>query len=284
MKHIISILLLFTATLSQAQTYVATKVNGTAANSSGDVLIRDVDTIYRNAGNDSIVYTISGTRYSISDATGGGGADSATFATKNYVNSLNAQWSVSRTTDSSNFVFTNGATVTQIKDNGWALLATSNVSNTTSVDFTLPAGYSNYIIDMDTVYAATAGAELWVRVGTPTIQSGATDYQYGRIGHFDGTQAITYAATAAQIQLFGGAMPDATTRNRSLAGVVQLHQPADNVLHKKMQYDLSVIGNNNVFYQFQGWGWYKSATAYTVVRIVCSTGNIYGGFRLFGKK
>ena len=253
MKYIISILLLFAFVNSNAQTYYVTSVNSTPADNTGNV--------------------------SISAST-----DTGAIATKNYVNSLNAQWTVSRTADSANFIFTNGATATQINDNGWALLATSNVSNTATVDFTLPAGYSNYMIDMDTVYAATSGSALWLRVGTPTIQSGGSDYRYSRVGAFSGSSAITYSSGAAEIQVFGTDMPGTGARNSALTGTLIMHQPSDNVLHKKIQMDFTVTGNGGNFYQFQGWGWYQSATAYTVVRIMCSTGNIYGGFRLYGMK
>jgi hypothetical protein len=72
MKQLIGILLLFTATLSQAQTYLVTSVNGTPADNTGDVTVTSGATISKNATRDSIVLIDGfGNRSAAKDSIGG---------------------------------------------------------------------------------------------------------------------------------------------------------------------------------------------------------------------
>lgn len=254
MKNIISILLLFTATLSQAQTYLVTSVNGTPADNTGDVTVT-------------------------------GGADSATFATKNYVNSLNAQWSVSRTTDSSNFVFTNGATVTQIKDNGWVLLASTTANNATSVDFTgITSTYNTYMIIFDELYTSSAGSSLWLRIGTggsPTWIASGAPYITERFIIFGASTGVTSNGGDNQIQIVGGLN---ATQAEGASGIIWAYNPSKTSSYKRFHYHHDMKFNDGSLSSGFGMGQYADTTAVTGFRIMCSTGNIYGGFRLYGMK
>lgn len=245
-----------------------------------------ISTISKNAAKDSIILIDGfGNRSAAKDSTGGGSTDSTTFATKAYVDAKDAQWSVSRTTDSSNFIFTNGATATQIKDNGWTLLATSVASNASSVDFTgLTSTYSTYMIIFDELYTSSGGSSLWLRVGTggtPTWISTGSPYITERFVIFGASSAISSNGGDNQIVITGGLN---ATQNEGAAGIIWAYNPSKTSSYKRFHYHHDMKFNDNSISSGFGMGQYESTTAVTALRIMCSTGNIYGTFKLYGMK
>jgi hypothetical protein len=208
---------------ARSQVYNAMKVNGVPADNTGNV-------------------TISAS------------ADSSVYATKNYVNALNAQWSVSRTTDSANFVFTNGSTVTQISDRGWILLGTTVASAASTIDFTgLTTAYSQYrLIGYEIDPSYTSGTELRLRVGTgagPTYATGASDYSCLGVSHYNTTSftagvASTFANSDATIDyIYLNALYD------NSANTTHVYMPGQGLLMARLNYMESneILSNHITF-------------------------------------
>jgi hypothetical protein len=81
MKKILFILLFMPLFLKAQTSYLTKSVNERATDSTGNITISVVDTIYKNSAKDSIVFTVSGIRYAIRDSIGSGGGGSLSVLT-----------------------------------------------------------------------------------------------------------------------------------------------------------------------------------------------------------
>lgn len=168
----------------------------------------------------------------------------------------------------------------------WELVDTRIASSSAVIDFTgLNSTYTTYKILVSNFVPATNNTILGLRVGTggtPTYQSGASDYSWIRsfaviTGPFGGG-----ANTDNKILIGsnGGQSNSATRGYASEITIVNPSQTTDN--HAIMYQSFSTDSGGGYIYQAGG-GLYLSTTAVTAIRIFMNTGNIASGtFKLYG--
>ena len=168
----------------------------------------------------------------------------------------------------------------------WVLLSTVTASNSATVDFTgLSSTYTNYKVVINDLVPATNATTLWARVGTggtPTYQSGGTDYSWTRFFSFVTTTGTTYTSGGsgdgndAQIQVgTNGNIPN--SGSGALSAEIKIFNPSQSTKFHYIDYEVSFtdIGANHQF--VTGQGVYLSTTAVTAFRLQMSSGNIASG-------
>lgn len=203
---------------------------------------------------------------------------------------------IAATTTATEIGYVNGVTSsiqTQIDNRAWVLVATATASGSATIDFTgLDGTYRNYVVFFDEVVAATDGDAFHARIGTggtPTYQSGATDYAWMRSGSVL-TGTTTTVATFlfgdgndSQIVLFGAAM--SSNANNAASGFMYIYDPAQTGSYHITKTFLSLRNNSSNTGASIIDGWYLSTTAVTAIRLFMSTGNVASGeFKLYGIK
>lgn len=170
---------------------------------------------------------------------------------------------------------------------GWILIETQNASGSATIDFTgLSAAYSSYVIIATGISPQTTSTRFYIRFGTggtPTYQSGASDYAY--VGWFLGSSSATpsydVSSGVAQIQLN-------TISNTSGDGYnlrFDFPNPSQGTSKHPIRWEGQLL-LTNVIYHVEGSGAYIAAnTPITAIRFFMSSGNIASGnFKLYGIK
>ncbi|MEE8207953.1 MAG: hypothetical protein V3T88_03230, partial [Nitrosomonadaceae bacterium] len=170
---------------------------------------------------------------------------------------------------------------------GWVLVSSATASDDATIDFTgLDSTYVSYKLVVTTMVSANNNETLFLRIGTggtPTYQSGASDYKWTIYELVDASQVFLNDVADSEIQL--------TTTNiaGNVAGEhmdleVNIARPSQTTNHHSVYWTLSgrdSAGGRALF--ATGSGTYLSTTAVTAVRLLLSSGNVTSGdFRLYG--
>ena len=152
-------------------------------------------------------------------------------------------------------------------------------SGAASIDVLIPAGYSHHKFFLINIFAATANAELWLRVGTgdpSTIQSGAFDYTDYRSNFGAGQTFVTGGSnTNSKAVIAGAAMPTGAS-GRVLQSEFTCYDP-DNESYNKLLKGVYVFKTNGGNMQGGDFQFsFNLSNAITSLRLLCSTGNISG--------
>lgn len=223
-------------------------------------------------------------------ATNRGALSSTDWSTFN-----NKQDTISLTTTGTSGAATliaNTLNIPQYTTPAMVLLSTATASNSATIDFTgLTSTYKNYKVIISSAVPATTGVTMWMRVGTggtPTYQSGASDYSwtyncntvtlggtaYGNIAFGDGADAQILCSIASSISTVQtGAAYNAT---------IFCFDPTQATRTKYFR-TFSEWTGASAQASFDGGAIYLSTTAVTALRFLFSSGNIASGtFELYG--
>lgn len=214
-----------------------------------------------------------------------GKSDTATSYLSNTGTSNNPSWA--------KVDLTNGVTPAF---GGWVLISTASASSSATIDFTgLTSTYKTYILVIEDLIPATNATTLYFRVGTggtPTYQSGATDYAFVRglsvspIGAFATNTFLGTGDGNESYILIGSNAGMSNTANATYNGFIRIYDPAQSSVYHSIDYHCTYIDGTGSPYQLIsqfGSGVYLSSTAVTAVRILMNSGNITSGtFKLYG--
>ena len=171
---------------------------------------------------------------------------------------------------------------------GMTLIATQTASADSTIDFAnnLDSTYEAYVVVFSGTVPATDGARFQLRIGTggtPTYQSGASDYSWSTDYTVPGAASGGAVASDAEIELIGTALTVGNATGEHIAGRVFIHSPSDTNLHTYVEAQL--VGKNTSAGLFiaNTAGSYNATTAVTSLRFLFSSGNITSGeFKLYG--
>ncbi len=174
-------------------------------------------------------------------------------------------------------VSTGAGAVEQVR--GYIQIQQQTVSAVANVDFTLPAGFRRFRLEIDRGRVATAGQSLGLRCGTGGVfDAGASDYSYAFHTHTN-TTATQGNATASFIDTTGG-----LTANESRSSVMVQIDPgtASNAFLAHIQ--SGVLENvTPAFRAYHAFGVRNTSAVRDQIRILGTGGaNISGTFTLFG--
>jgi hypothetical protein len=152
------------------------QVNGDAIIVSGDSLIngRKVDSIYRTAGKDSIIFLISGTRYAIKDSTGGGGGGTPGGSTTQvqYNNAGSFAGSSNMTFDGTQLYLPSSSTQSGLKVGGLEMQHFATNNNWLSDNVYFNAGFKARVTGYTPMIYFNSGA-IELQTSTSTSSAGA---------------------------------------------------------------------------------------------------------------
>ena len=171
---------------------------------------------------------------------------------------------------------------------GMTLIATQTASADSTIDFAnnLDSTYEVYVVVFSGTIPATDGARFQLRIGTggtPTYQSGASDYSWSTDYTVPGAASGGAVASDAEIELIGTALTVGNATGEHVAGRVFIHSPSDTNLHTYVE--AQIVGKNTASGLFiaNTAGSYNATTAVTSLRFLFSSGNITSGeFKLYG--
>ena len=171
---------------------------------------------------------------------------------------------------------------------GMTLIATQTASADSTIDFAnnLDSTYEAYVVVFSGTIPATDGARFQLRIGTggtPTYQSGASDYSWSTDYTVPGAASGGAVASDAEIELIGTALTVGNATGEHVAGRVFIHSPSDTNLHTYVE--AQIVGKNTASGLFiaNTAGSYNATTAVTSLRFLFSSGNITSGeFKLYG--
>lgn len=180
-------------------------------------------------------------------------------------------------------------------DDAMVLISTATASASATIDFTgLSSSYYAYAVIISDVIPATTASNLFMRIGTggtPTYQTGASDYGHGRITH---TVLVTGTTTTGptvagdgdddHILLTGAVLNSASS---NCAGSVYIFNPSQATNWHPINSDINYVvdGATDAIASTSVKAVYKNTTAVTAVRFYFSVDNIESGtFKLYGIK
>lgn len=173
---------------------------------------------------------------------------------------------------------------------GITLLDTQSVSGAAAVNFTTGIGstYDEYEIRFYNIAPATDGVNWLLRVSEDsgsTYKSGASDYEYANEGvTSSAANADDYAQNATSIKLNGSDTAGNAT-NEVGKGIIRFSSPAGTSQQKFFTYEFGYKNTSGVLIRVGGSGIYKGTTnAINAIRILASSGNMTGTFKLYGIK
>jgi len=168
----------------------------------------------------------------------------------------------------------------------WELLGTASASASSSVDFetSINSTYHAYKILIAGLVPASDAVDLFLRIGTggtPTYQSGASDYGWaitttetGNVGSGLSDDADSEVAIATGV---------GTGANEDLCGEITIYDPSNTGFNTMVTYNISQRTSAALTRTTVGAGQYLADTAVTAIRLIMSSGNIASGeFRLYG--
>ena len=185
------------------------------------------------------------------------------------------------------FKFPDGTTQTTAStgSGGMILLATVNASGASSVTFNstyITSTYNKYVIEFDSLLAATNADNLELQVssnnGTTWQTSG---YSYSGYGYNQGTGTIYSASTTATYIDIANGQTLTNTAHNVAAGTIKFASPSGS---DKTMFDYKISGydsSNNIF-SASGGGLYNTAGTINAIKIFMQSGNISGNFHLYG--
>lgn len=169
-------------------------------------------------------------------------------------------------------------------------IESQTASASATIDFeTLSTDYYKFIIDFDGVLPTTDGVEFEMRFGTggtPTYQSGASDYAYAKSLH-GGANADTgdYDGAHTAIRLTGSSSnwDLGTAANEDRSGTIEVINPHNASAPTHAFFKHSGRGSGALYYYASGSGMYLADTAVTAIRLMMNSGTIATGtFKLYG--
>ncbi len=175
----------------------------------------------------------------------------------------------------------------------FVLISTQTASSSATIDFIgLTSTYSSYKVVVSGVYPATNNAVLWMRIGTggtPTYQSGASDYAYtssvipyAQIGGASGSVG-GYASVADTKIVLSNPIKNAVLRPYNAE--IKFYDPSQSASYHNIRAEACAWDSDTYLEGFFLNASYLSATSITAIRFLMSTGNIAGGtFKLYGIK
>ena len=166
-------------------------------------------------------------------------------------------------------------------------ISSATASASATIDFTgLDGAYSSYVIEMDAVIPATNAVEFYIRTGTggtPTYQSGASDYNYSAVEY--NTGGVTGNASNGAAFMRCNARTFGTVAGEEMSGKVNLFNPSNASANKRITGQIAYRDSLAAFTQTVFGGTYRSNTPVTAIRFLFSSGNIASGvFTLYGIK
>jgi hypothetical protein len=169
---------------------------------------------------------------------------------------------------------------------GWDLISTAIASSSATIDFTgLSSTYSKYVLVISNAVVATNNTAFWLRVGTggtPTYQSGASDYGWSRVFGAAGIAGNTNTTADTKI-LIGSNGNQSNLATRSFNCDISIFNPSQTTDNHPISYAGGYIDSAGSYVYQAGYGTYQSTTAVTAIRILSSSGNIASGtFKLYG--
>lgn len=174
---------------------------------------------------------------------------------------------------------------------GWVPIETITASNDATIDFetSIDSTYKAYKIIMSKVVPATDAVNFFCRIGTggtPTYQSGASDYGWAHVGHRNGGSWSRADTSDDEIELvanIGNGLDVGSAAGEGVSGELTLFDPADTTIHGYLMWQLGLKNSGANEVSVTGTGSYKSTTAITAIRLYFSSGNVESGvFTLYG--
>jgi hypothetical protein len=189
---------------------------------------------------------------------------------------------------SGGFKFPDGTTQTTAATSGsggLVLLATVNASGASSVTFGstyITSTYNKYVIEFDSLLAATSAENLELQVSSNNGSTWQTSgYSYSGYGYNQATGTIYSASTTGTyIDIADGETLTNTAHNVA-SGTIKFASPsgADKTM---FDYKLSGYDNSNAIFAASGGGFYNTAGAMNAIKIFMHSGNLSGNFHLYG--
>jgi hypothetical protein len=169
---------------------------------------------------------------------------------------------------------------------GWDLISTAVASSSATIDFTgLNNTYTTYKIVVSNLVPATNNTILGLRVGTggtPTYQSGASDYSWVRLFSVPASSGGGGVNTDNKI-LIGSNGAQSNLASRGYSAEITIANPSQTTDNHGVYYTSGSIDSSGLAIYQTGWGVYLSTTAVTAIRIFMNSGNIASGtFKLYG--
>lgn len=201
--------------------------------------------------------------------------DAATFICEN---SGSAYWRCVE------YVKASGLSVVSPSTGALVLLSTQTVSGATSVDFVsgIDSAYKKYFLDLIDVYPSTNAQDLWLRVSQDAganWKTGASDYYYGtKFSNYGASWGDSYGTTNKI--LLARALENSAAK--ALTGEIKFYNPANTSRPKTFMFDPKnpAAGQNERSF---GYGEYVTDNnAINGIRLMMSSGNITGTFKLYG--
>lgn len=166
------------------------------------------------------------------------------------------------------------------------LISSQTASSSATIAFTgLSSTYSRYVVEILDVVPASDNVTLTMVVGTggtPTYQTGASDYAYGVHYHgADGTSGNVNNSTGASSM---GLLPvNGTGTGENASGIIHIYNPSQTSKYHLFRSEFTIYNANPGLFIYTGCGMYISSTAVTAVRLSMTSGNIASGtFKLYG--
>jgi hypothetical protein len=168
----------------------------------------------------------------------------------------------------------------------WAYLGIVTATGAATVDFEslISATYDNYQIVCNGFSPDGDSVDVNLRVGTggtPTYQTSAYSWGYARTTEL-GTASLAGSASDGDIKLMNSMGTDAVDASD---GVINVFNANDASYPTNITWDLSGGGGGGVgeLMRWHGGGRWETATAITALRVMATSGNISGVFRLYGQ-
>ena len=172
----------------------------------------------------------------------------------------------------------------------YVLLATSTASASSSISFDgyFSSTYSNYIVFINNMRPATAGAEPYIRFRRSNADITASDYKFSsaRVKVTSGSSSVEagdWSFGSNRISILQDMDTSALT---TLHGTIQFYNPLDTASYPACILDTTGTNQNNVdYYRRFGFGRLASTGALSGITFYFSSGNITSGtFKLYGLK
>lgn len=204
------------------------------------------------------VYTASGTTLtrSVLDSTNGGAAISLSGSAQVFI-----------------------AAVSEDFDGQWLELNRATAANDATIDFTLPAGFEEYMVTFHNVIPATDVTYLHMRTSTDggsNFDAGVSDYRQLAWGAAKGTGSRYWLTYTQQI--------GSDTNEFGVSGSVSLFSPSVAAYCKFISY-VAYTADTGAEYDEAASGYRVSTTAINAIRFAMDSGNVESGeFVLLGRR
>jgi len=171
----------------------------------------------------------------------------------------------------------------------WTYISTATASTSATIDFTgIDSTYNVYVITASYVIPTTDDTDMYFRIGTggtPTYQSGASDYGWSFGG---GTAAGSQGGgdiADSEIELVNNGTNNGlgTNTNESWSAIVYVFEPSNSSINTRLFYQVSYEDAGAREVALYGQGVYLATTAVTAFRFILSSSTIASGvFKLYG--